>query len=42
MRQPPLAMRLRERADFDSFVAGANAAAVEQLGGCAAGAAPGV
>ncbi len=31
MRQLPLAMRLRERADFDSFVAGPNDVAVEQL-----------
>jgi len=38
MRQLPLAMRLRERADFDSFVAGVNVAAVEQLRACARGA----
>jgi DnaA family protein len=31
MKQLPLAMRLRERALFDSFLAGANAATVEQL-----------
>jgi DnaA family protein len=31
MQQLPLAMRLRERAVFDSFVAGPNAAAVAQL-----------
>ncbi|HEX4025468.1 MAG TPA: DnaA regulatory inactivator Hda [Steroidobacteraceae bacterium] len=42
MRQLPLAMRLRERADFDSFVAGANETAVEQLRACARGAAAGV
>jgi len=38
MRQLPLAMRLRERADFDSFVAGTNVAAVQQLRACASGA----
>src|SRR6185437_10030029 len=31
MRQLPLAMRLRERAVFDSFVAGSNAAVLAQL-----------
>jgi DnaA-homolog protein len=31
MQQLPLAMRLRERATFEAFVAGANAAAVAQL-----------
>ncbi len=31
MRQLPLAMRVRERAVFDSFVAGANAAVLAQL-----------
>ena len=41
MKQLPLAMRLRERALFDSFVPGANVAAVEQLRTLAAGAAAG-
>jgi DnaA family protein len=35
-------MRLRERADFDSFVAGANGAVVQQLRACAAGTGHGV
>ncbi len=42
MKQLPLAMRLRERAVFDSFVAGANLAAVEQLRALARGASAGV
>ena len=42
MKQLPLGMRLRERAVFDSFVAGANVAAVEQLRALAAGASSGV
>ncbi len=42
MKQLPLAMRLRERAVFDSFVPGPNAAAVEQLRALAAGASAGV
>jgi DnaA family protein len=42
VKQLPLAMRLRERAVFDSFVPGANAAAVEQLRALAGGAAAGV
>ena len=42
MKQLPLAMRLRERAVFDSFVPGANAAAVQQLRALAGGAAAGV
>jgi DnaA family protein len=42
VQQLPLAMRLRERAVFDSFVAGANLAAVEQLQALARGAAGGV
>ncbi len=37
MAQLPLAMRLRERAVFDSFVAGSNAAAVAQLRSAAQG-----
>lgn len=37
MTQLPLAMRLRERAVFDSFVAGSNAAAVAQLRDAARG-----
>ena len=41
MKQLPLAMRLRERALFDSFVAGANGAAVGQLRALASGAAAG-
>ena len=42
MKQLPLAMRLRERAVFDSFVAGANLQAVEQLRALARGASAGV
>jgi DnaA-homolog protein len=42
VKQLPLAMRLRERAVFDSFVAGANLAAVEQLRALARGASAGV
>jgi DnaA-homolog protein len=42
VKQLPLAMRLRERAVFDSFVPGANLAAVEQLRTLAAGTAGGV
>jgi len=42
MKQLPLAIRLRERAVFDSFVAGPNAAVVEHLRSCASGANPGV
>jgi DnaA-homolog protein len=42
VKQLPLAMRLRERAVFDSFVAGPNLAAVEQLRALARGAAAGV
>jgi DnaA family protein len=42
VKQLPLAMRLRERAVFDSFVAGANLAAVQQLQALARGAAAGV
>jgi DnaA family protein len=42
VKQLPLAMRLRERAVFDSFVPGPNAAAVEQLRALAGGAASGV
>ena len=42
MKQLPLAMRLRERAVFESFVAGANAPGVEQLRALAAGTASGV
>lgn len=42
MKQLPLAMRLRERAVFDSFLPGDNAAAVEQLRALAGGAAAGV
>ena len=42
MKQLPLAMRLRERAVFDSFVPGANLAAVEQLRTLAGGTAAGV
>lgn len=42
MKQLPLAMRLRERAVFDSFVPGPNAATVEQLCALAAGASAGV
>lgn len=42
MKQLPLAMRLRERAVFDSFVAGPNLAAAEQLRALARGAAAGV
>src|ERR1700691_3621219 len=42
VKQLPLAMRLRERALFQSFVPGANAAAVEQLRALAGGAAAGV
>jgi DnaA family protein len=42
VKQLPLAMRLRERAVFDSFVPGANAAVVEQLRALADGAAAGV
>jgi DnaA family protein len=42
VKQLPLAMRLRERALFDSFVPGANAAAVGQLRTLASGAAGGV
>jgi DnaA-homolog protein len=42
VKQLPLAMRLRERAVFDSFVPGSNAAAVEQLRALAAGASAGV
>jgi DnaA family protein len=42
VKQLPLAMRLRERAVFDSFVPGANAAAVQQLRALAGGAATGV
>jgi DnaA-homolog protein len=42
VKQLPLAMRLRERAVFDSFLPGANAAAVEQLRELAGGAAAGV
>ena len=41
MKQLPLAMRLRERALFDSFVPGANGAAVGQLRALASGAAAG-
>jgi DnaA-homolog protein len=41
VKQLPLAMRLRERAVFDSFVAGANLAAVEQLRALARGASAG-
>jgi DnaA family protein len=42
LKQLPLAIRLRERAVFDNFVAGPNAAAVEQLRALAAGAADGI
>jgi DnaA-homolog protein len=42
VKQLPLAMRLRERAVFDSFLPGANAAAVQQLRALAGGAAAGV
>jgi len=42
VKQLPLAMRLRERAVFESFVAGANAPGVEQLRALAAGTASGV
>jgi DnaA-homolog protein len=42
VKQLPLAMRLRERALFDSFVPGANGAAVGQLRALASGAAAGV
>jgi DnaA family protein len=42
VQQLPLAMRLRERAVFDSFVAGPNAAIVQQLRTLASGAAAGV
>lgn len=42
MKQLPLAIRLRERAVFDHFVAGPNAAAVEQLRAVAGGAARGI
>ena len=42
VKQLPLAMRLRERAVFDSFVPGANLAAVEQLRTLAGGALAGV
>jgi DnaA-homolog protein len=42
VKQLPLAMRLRERAVFDSFVPGANAAAVAQLQALARGASAGV
>jgi DnaA-homolog protein len=42
VKQLPLAMRLRERAVFDSFLPGANAAAVEQLRALAGGASAGV
>jgi DnaA family protein len=42
VKQLPLAMRLRERAVFDSFVAGPNLGAVEQLRALARGAAAGV
>jgi len=42
VKQLPLAMRLRERAVFDSFVAGPNLAVVEQLRALAHGAAAGV
>jgi DnaA family protein len=42
VKQLPLAMRLRERAVFDSFVPGPNAAAVEQLRALAGGASAGV
>ena len=41
MKQLPLAMRLRERALFDSFVPGANEGAVGQLRTLASGAAAG-
>jgi DnaA family protein len=41
VKQLPLAMRLRERALFDSFVPGANGAAVGQLRALASGAAAG-
>jgi DnaA family protein len=41
VKQLPLAMRLRERALFDSFVPGANGAAVGQLRAMASGAAGG-
>jgi len=40
MRQLPLAMRLRERAVFDSFVPGANAAVLAQLRAAARGGEP--
>jgi DnaA family protein len=42
VQQLPLAMRLRERAVFDSFVAGPNAATVQQLRTLASGATSGV
>jgi DnaA family protein len=42
VKQLPLAMRLRERAVFDSFIPGANAAAVAQLRALAGGATAGV
>jgi DnaA-homolog protein len=42
VKQLPLAMRLRERAVFDSFVPGPNTAAVEQLRTLAHGASAGV
>lgn len=42
MKQLPLAMRLRERAVFDSFVAGPNQGAVAQLRAAALRAAPGL
>jgi DnaA family protein len=42
VKQLPLAMRLRERAVFDCFVPGANAAVVEQLRSLARGASTGV
>ncbi|HEX4052294.1 MAG TPA: DnaA regulatory inactivator Hda [Steroidobacteraceae bacterium] len=40
MRQIPLAMRLRERAVFDSFVPGSNARVIAQLQSAACGAEP--